>query len=135
MDFYEGVQARLLDSGAVQSLVSDQIFWTDRPRNSPLPAIVLTVPSNPQTRHLKGPDAGRWTRVQCDCWGRSTMEAIAIANAAIAALREPETVGGKRFGQAQVQGPIDLSEAANAGDERSLRHRQSVDFIIWHRGE
>ena len=127
MDFQAGLRSRLLAANA-----APRVDWMTRPQNSALPAITLQVISDPRETILKGFVGARATRVQCDCWATTYAAALVIARAAIAALKDPVTVSGKKFGNAQVDSQRDLGESVADG---SFIHRQSVDFIIWHVGD
>lgn len=139
MDFQAGVRARLLADSTVSGIVGTRIDWMTRPQKSALPSISLQTISDSRPDHLKGFDGSRATRVQCDCWaatvdggpsGYST--AMALARAVIAALQQPATISGKKFGNARVDAQRDLGEKIA---DSSFIYRQSVDFIIWHVGD
>lgn len=132
MDFQSGVRARLLADSTVSGIVGTRIDWVNRPQKAALPAISLQTVSDPRSEHLKGFDGARETRVQCDCWAATYSAALALARAAIAALKSPATISGKKFGNARVDAQRDLGE--NVADGNFI-HRQSVDFIIWHVGD
>ena len=132
MDFQTAVRARLIADDAVAAIVATRVYWVERAKGSALPAITLQVISDPRPAHLKGLDGARGTRVQLDSWALSYGAALTLARAAIAALIEPATESGKRFGNARVDGQRDLSETVADG---TLVHRQSVDLIIWHVGD
>lgn len=132
MDFELGVRRRLVTDPAVSAIIAARVYPLERPQNSKGPAITYQVISDPRSDHLKGPDGARPTRVQLDCWADTYAVAKALVRAAIAALRFPATVQGKRFGHARVEGPRDLRETVAGG---KTIHRQSVDLIIWHVGD
>lgn len=132
MDFRHGIRTRLANNIGVAAIVASRIYWVDRPQNSNLSAISLQVISDPRPSHLKGPDGARATRVQCDCWGATYQGAVALAEAAIAALEGPADVAGKKFGSTLVDAQRELGETIASG---TFIHRQSVDFIIWHVGD
>ncbi|KKW93872.1 tail completion protein gp17 [Sphingobium chungbukense] len=139
MDFYGGVTTRLLTDPAVSCIVDQRVNWGLRPQGELLPAVTLQVVSDPRPVHLKGFDGARATRLQCDCWAETMMQALALARAVIAVLKNPATVSGKKFGNALVDGQRDLGETVGSGGDAqssgTFIHRQSVDFIVWHRGD
>lgn len=139
MDFYGGVTARLLTDPAVSGIADQRVNWGLRPQGEPLPAVTLQVVSDPRPAHLKGFDGARATRLQCDCWAETLTQALALARAVIAALKDPATVSGKKFGNALVDGQRDLGETVGSGSDArasgTFIHRQSVDLIIWHSGD
>lgn len=131
MDMQQGLRARLLAAAPVTGAVGQRIYWVSRPQLSALPAITLQVIADPRVAHLKGRDGARSTRVQMDVWAGSYAAAVSIARAAIGALAEPATIGGKRFGQSTATDQRDLGEDVNG----NFVHRQSVDFLVWHVGD
>lgn len=132
MDFQGGIRARLLAAAPVAAIVGTRVDWMTRPQKSALPAITLQTVSDSRPEHLKGADGARATRVQVDCWTATYAAGLTLARAVIAALQEPVTISGKRFGNARVDGQRDLGE--NLADN-SFIHRQSVDLVIWHVGD
>lgn len=139
MNFREAVTYRLLHDAAVTAIAQARVNWMVRPQSEALPAVTLQVVSDPRTSHLKGEDDARFTRLQADCWAETYLGAVDLAFAVIRAMEQPATVQGKRFGQAQVEGPRDLGETVGSGGDAqssgTFIHRQSVDFIIWHVGD
>lgn len=132
MDFQGGIRARLLAAAPVAAIVGTRVDWMTRPQKSALPAITLQTVSDSRPEHLKGIDGARSTRVQVDCWAATYGAALTLARAVIAALQEPATISGKKFGNARVDSQRDLGE--NLADN-SFIHRQSVDLVIWHVGD
>ena len=139
MNFHEGVTARLLDSAPVTAIVDRRINWGIRPQGEPLPAVTLQVVSDPRPAHLKGYDGARRTRLQTDCWAETLAQALALAAAVISTLKEPVTVGDKKFGNALVDAQRDLGETVGGGtgsqSSGTFIHRQSVELSIWHVGD
>lgn len=132
MDFQGGIRARLLAAAPVAAIVGTRVDWMTRPQKSALPAVTLQTASDARPEHLKGPDGARSTRVQIDCWAATYSAALTLARAIIAALQEPATISGKKFGNARVDSQRDLGETVSDG---SFVHRQSMDLIIWHVGD
>lgn len=130
-DLQSGLRSRLLADVAVAAAVGTRVSWVDRPQGSGLPAIVLQVVSDPRPAHLKGLAGARMTRVQMDVFAAAYGAALALARAAIAAVKDPATVSGKSFGPAFVDGQRDLAEDVSG----TLVHRQSVDLMVWHEGD
>ncbi|ATP20809.1 tail completion protein gp17 [Sphingobium yanoikuyae] len=139
MNFQEGVTSRLLASAPVTNIVNRRINWGQRPQGEPFPGLTLQVVSDPRPAHLKGYDGARYTRLQADCWAETLVQALALAAAVIATLKEPVTVGDKKFGNALVDGQRDLGETVGGGtgsqSSGTFIHRQSVDLLIWHVGD
>ena len=130
-DMQAGIRSRLLADATVAAAVGTRVSWVDRPQTSALPAIVLQTISDPRPAHLQGYDGARMTRVQMDVFASSYGSALTIARAAIAALKDPATVSGKKFGGSFVDGQRDLAEDVGG----TLVHRQSVDLLVWHAGD
>lgn len=139
MNFHEGVTARLLASAPVTSIVNERINWGQRPQGEPFPGVTLQVVSAPRPAHLKGYDGARRTRLQADCWADTLAQALALAAAVIGTLKEPATVGDKKFGNALVDAQRDLGETVGGGTgsqtSGTFIHRQSVELSIWHVGD
>lgn len=137
MDFQGGIMSRLLADPTVSGLVGTRISWMDRPQEDQLPAISLQVISDPRPTHLKGFDGARYTLIQCDCWAERYETTVAMGRAVIAALKNPATIDGKKFGNALVEGQRDLGEEPGSANDRFdiFLHRQSVDLRIWHAGD
>lgn len=121
----------MLADATVAAAVGTRVTWVDRPQANALPAIVLQTVSDPRLTHLKDYDSARMTRIQMDVFATTYSSALSIARAAIAALKDPTVISGKKFGGSFVDGQRDLSEDVSG----TLVHRQSVDFLVWHAGE
>jgi hypothetical protein len=130
-DLQSGIRTRLLADATVATAVGTRVTWVDRPQASALPAIVLQTISDPRPAHMKDYDGARMTRVQMDIFASKYSTALSLARAAIAALKDPATVSGKKFGGTFVDGQRDLSEDVGG----TLVHRQSVDLLVWHAGD
>lgn len=130
-DMQTALRSRLLAAAPVAALVGQRVTWVSRPQGSALPAISLLVIAGERPQHLKGFDALRATTVQVDCWASAYGQARALVEAAIAAVVQPGTYYGVRFGRAGVSEPRDLGETTSDG----FIHRQSVDLTIWHHAQ
>jgi hypothetical protein len=131
MDLQAGIRSRLLADASVAGAVGTRVFWVTRPQATALPAIVLQVIDDRRPVHLQGMEGSRSSRVQLDTYAATYAAAVALAREAIDKLKDPETVSGKEFGPAFVDSLRDLSENVNG----TLIHRQSVDLLIWHKGD
>lgn len=135
-DMVAALRARLVGDSAVAAIVADYagtraIFVEDRPQDSGLPSVTLFVISDPRPQHLKGFDGARETRVQADCRAATAVTARALALAVIAAATLPGESLGVAFGRAGVEGPRPLNENVNG----TVVYRQSVDLLVWHKGD
>ena len=138
MDFQTAVRTRLQAIGAVLpsytptgGAATKPIFWGERPQTSPLPAIVLTIISDPIPAHLKGYQQTRSTLMQMDVYAPKYNDAVAIKRAAIEILKVPAVTSGKTFACAFVdrqRDSIDTSGTINI-------YRQSADISVWHVGD
>jgi hypothetical protein len=137
MDFQTAVRTRLQAIGAVLPSYTPQggaatkpIFWGERPQNSPLPAIVLTIINDPIPAHLKDYQEVRSTLLQMDVYAPKYNDAAAIKHAAIEILKVPAVISGKVFACSFVERQRDSIETSGTINI----NRQSVDFSIWHVG-
>lgn len=124
-DFAPALLARLT------GLAGGQVFWSIVPAGKELPFVRLQTISDPRPEHLKGYNASRQTRVQADFFAATPKAARALALAAIAAVAEPATVGGVKFGRTSAEGPRDLGEDGT----QDFIHRASVDLLVNHTGD
>jgi hypothetical protein len=131
MDMQGGLRARLLADAAVAAAVGSRVYWVQRPQSTALPAITMQTIDDPRPNHMQGFDGARTTRVQLDCWAPSFSAALTLARACIAALAEPTTLNGKRFGPTLIDGQRDLLDDVSG----TPIHRQSVDLLVWHVGD
>lgn len=135
MNWEQALRQRLLEDADVAALVGSEsgvksIDWTVRRQGAPLPAIVLQVISDPRPQTHDGFDSIRSSRVQMDVIGDSRGAVVALREAGIAALVVAGTFEGIRFDRAQVASVRDLGRL----EADIFRHRDSVDFIFWHKG-
>lgn len=128
-DFKSALQARALADAGVMAIAGDRVTWAQRRRGEPLPALVLTIVSDPRPQHLKGFEAVRPTRVQADCMAEDAATASDLAEAFIIATAGPAEEDEVRFQRSQVEAVRDLSEETDTG----FVHRQSVELLVWHR--
>lgn len=86
------VKAALAAAAPVTALVGDRISPNPRKQGEVMPAIVLTVVSTVPTTHLRGDGSLDECRVQVDCIAATYAAAVALADAARAALQSAERV-------------------------------------------
>lgn len=135
MGFETALRSRLKDDAGVDALIGKDgailsIDWTVRRQGAPLPAIVLTLVSDPRPQTHDGPDSIRPSRVQIDVLGEDRTSVVALREAVIAALLPAGTYSAVQFDRAQVDAVRDLGRQ----DDTRFVHRDSIDFIIWHKG-
>ncbi|QAY77922.1 DUF3168 domain-containing protein [Sphingosinicella sp. BN140058] len=138
-DMQSALRARLIAAAPVAAIVAPfapagatptkAVFWGLRPQGSGLPALVLTIVTGSRPQHLKGFQSLRATTVQIDAWADDFDTAKALIEVAIAAVLQPGTFAGIKFGRA-----TDIGEPRALGEQTSTDylHRQSVDLTIWH---
>ncbi len=123
------LRARLIGAGPIAAIVGTQVFWTIVPQGRGLPYLRLQVVSDPRPGHLKGFDAARQTRVQCDCFAPTYALARQLADLVVATAAPPATVDGVRFGHTGAAGPRDLGEDVEGF---GYVHRASLDLFVTH---
>lgn len=128
-DFATALRARLIADASV-SAVTTTIHWGQVPQGKSPPYVRLVTISDPRPQHLKGYDARRVTRVQCDCFAETYEAARNLATRVVTALERPRTVGGVQFGRIKAEGPRDLGEDVPG---EGYRHRASLDLLVEHK--
>ena len=137
MNWEAALRSRLIDDSAVAALVADRVFLKFRPQSSLLPAVVVTMVSDPRPQLLGGAVPGRrQSRVQIDCWAdggsgtapQTRAKVVALREAVIAALAAPGTFYGVLFGGAGFDPVRDLGEPTETG----FLHRDSFDVQLMH---
>lgn len=128
MSWELGLVARLLADPDVAGLVGQNVEWDDRAPEAPLPAITLQTITDDRPQTHDGFDDFRPTRVQLNALARTKTEAVAVREAAIAALIMPGSAGGAEFLRSFIDGGGSDAERLPTG--RICRER--TDLIIWH---
>lgn len=105
------------------------VDWTVRRQGAPLPAYVLETITDARPQTHDGFDGIRPTRVQVSCLAANKTAAVALREAAIAALVPAGTFAGVQFDRARVDAVRDLG----AQTETGFIHREAIDFIFWHK--
>ena len=127
-DLQSALRARLIADAAITAAIGTRAFWVLVPQDAPLPYLRMQTVSDPRPQHLGGYNGARETRVQVDCFAKDYATARALAENIIAAVAEPATVAGVKFGRIKAEGPRDLGEDTSTG----FIHRLSMDLLIWH---
>lgn len=68
----------LLGSAGLAALVSDRVYWIERPQGDPFPSIVLTVISDNQGYRLRGRDGLSKARIQVDIYADTYADSLMI---------------------------------------------------------
>lgn len=129
MDMPGALRARAIADAGVATIAGTRVYWVQRIQGKPLPAVTLTVVSDPRPQHLKGFFALRETVVQADCLAESHKQATDLAEAVIAALVPEHSGNGIVFNRALVDAVRDLGEQT----ETHFIYRTSVDLRLWWR--
>lgn len=122
MDMEGALRARLLAAAPVTSVAGTRIYWMSRPQGALLPAIVLQGGrSAEREQHLKGLNDLQFARVQVDSLALSFAAALALKNAAIAALIEENTSNGIQFNHATIEDISPFVERTETAEIHALR--------------
>lgn len=128
MSFEADLRTRLIDDALVGPVVGKSVYWRIRPQSQPVPAIVLTIISDPRPQHLEGFHSLRDTRIQLDCYGRTYDETRALRDDVITAIAPYARVGDTRFDHAEIENVLDRGDDTAAG----FQHCHAIDATIWH---
>ena len=113
-------------SAAIGSM---QVYWGTAPQGKARPYVRMNTISDPRPQHLTGYDSARQTRVQVDVFADTYSEARSITETIIAAVAQPATVSGVKFGRTKAEGPRDLGEDV---DGVGYIYRLSLDLLAEH---
>lgn len=130
MSWETAVTGRLLDAPEVAAIVGQGVDWTVRPQGAGLPWIVIELISDPRPQTHDGPDSIRPTRIRVHCMAQTRAGAVALREAVIPALTPAGLFGGVWFDNSYVDQVRDLGGDTEVG----FVHRDSIDFILWHKG-
>lgn len=127
----EAIRSLLMALPALSSTVGTRIDWGVRPQATALPAITIDLISGVPQMNLDG--AGLWSksRIQIDCWARTSLTARNMATA----------IGGP-FGlftgyrgdhlQTRLRTFIMTTRADQDTDAQGPIHRMMLDVVVWH---
>lgn len=105
-----------------------RIYWSKVKQGASLPYVRMQVASDPRPENLKSYDTVRQTLVQVDCFASHNLTATDLAEKIIAAVAQPATAGGVRFGRIKAEGPQDLGEDTPNG----FIHRARMVLRVEH---
>ncbi|MGB3844307.1 MAG: DUF3168 domain-containing protein [Sphingopyxis sp.] len=124
------LRARLLGASPVTDIAGETgVDWGPRPQGTPYPWLGLKVISSSRPQHYKGFVGLRQTRVQLDCMALDEAEAVALREAAIAAIVPAGSYHGTKFQRGFIENVRDLG--ADSGADGFV-HRECIDALIWH---
>ncbi len=118
-----------LRSRIVATVGHSRVYWTLVPQGAARPYVRMQTVSDDRPEHLEGYDTARRTRVQVDVFADKYSEARAASESIIAAVADPATVSGVKFGRTKAEGPRDLGEDV---DGVGYVHRLSMDLLAEH---
>lgn len=107
------------------------VAWSIRPQSSAIPAIVLTVISEPIRYAYSGPDSLTQTRVQADIYASDALSALAVNDALVASVSGyAGTVGATKFEGIFLVSRFDELAEQTVG---APLHRISRDLMVNHK--
>lgn len=118
-----------LRSRIVAAVGHSRVYWTLVPQGAARPYVRMQTVTDERPEHIEGYDAARRTRVQVDVFADKYSEARAASETIIAAVADPATVSGVKFGRTKAEGPRDLGEDV---DGVGYVHRLSMDLLAEH---
>lgn len=119
---------RRLEADAAVAAASEGVDWAIRPDEAPLPWLLLHLVSDERQQDLDGFIGRNPARVQVDALAGTLEQAVALAEAAIAAIAPAGTFDGVGFGRAEIEPRPDGGERTPTGFIRKI----SFDAIFWH---
>jgi Protein of unknown function (DUF3168) len=128
MSWQIALRSRLLAAGPLIALVGKRIDWKLRPQGSALPAIVLTLVSDPRPRMMKGPIDYRSSRVWIDCVADTRAKCTQMSDAVLAVIEPNGLFSGVRFGPPTDVSVMDKGEKTETG----FTHCDRIEARIWH---
>lgn len=122
MDMEGALRARLVDAATP---AGSCVYWDDRPQNSDLPAILLTVISDLRPQTLNDWDMLE-VRVQVDVLAKTFAGKKTLKEAVIAALAPADLGNGIQFMRATDITAVPRNERT----ETQFIFRDAIDFLI-----
>ena len=114
------------------ALIGERLYPSTAPPGAPLPRITFQRISEASERHQTAAAGLAISRVQFDCWGRSTVEVEDVAEQLRQALETYRgDMGGLTVRYAMIESTIDQYEPPEDAGERGI-HRVTSDYAIWH---
>ena len=108
---------------------STQVYWGTAPQGKAPPYVRMNTVSDPRPQHLGGYNGARTTRIQVDVFAKTYAEARSLSEMIIAAVAQPATVSGVKFGRTKAEGPRDRGEDV---DGVGYVHWLSTDLLAEH---
>lgn len=132
MSVESAVIARLKATSAVTALVSTRIYLLKLPQRPTLPAIRVQLISDPQNKHLRGPDRATRARIQVDAYQAETaVDPYGSVEDISEAVNDALVFAGFTVAGVQVQSAERVDRRAmREADELNLV-RMLQDFQVW----
>lgn len=116
---------------AAATIAAGRFYWNVRPQGSTLPCVVFRCVGGFSDDPLEGDADFVESRVQGDCLAETNAEAKQLARQVTAAFKDAADQGEFLFWNADIDRPIDLTEAV-AG---KTLYRASLNMLIRHGAE
>lgn len=110
--------------------IGGRMYPETLPQMPTLPAITYQVISEWRRPTMHGTDALPRTRVQVDCWAKTSLEARAIADAVKDAVDGFQGLMGSPGAEI---GAIFAANSFSSYDPEAKMYRVSRDFVVWAR--
>lgn len=128
MSLEKSLRDYLLADVAVGAIVSGRMYPLVIPQGGAMPCLVYSKDGRQVQQLYCGEDGLRRTMIQIDCYAVVYDDAVGLANAVSAALRDfSGSMGVTRVPRVFLENEIDLSDI-----EPGL-YRQSQTWAVWHR--
>ena len=128
MSLEKSLRDHLLAQAPVASVVGQRVYPLVIPQGGAMPCIVYAKQGRQVQQVFCGEDGLRRTMLEIDCYALVYDDAVGLANAVAAALRDfSGAMGATRVPRVFLENEIDLSDV-----EPGL-YRQSQTWAVWHR--
>jgi hypothetical protein len=125
MDMEGALRARII---AAATLAGSRVYWDERPQNSVLPDVTLTIAPTSRQQHMGGFQSTQATEIQADVRAASFANKKQLKEQVIAAVAPKHTGNGISFGPA-----TDVRERTlNERTETQFFYRDVIEFTAWH---
>lgn len=128
MSLEQSLRDYILADTAVAAIVGTRMYPLVIPQSGKQPCLVYAKQGRERQQLFCGEDGLKRTTVVIDCYAKIYDDAVGLANAVSAALRDfSGAMGATRVPRIFLDAEIDLSDM-----EPGL-YRQSQTWIVWHR--
>jgi len=127
MAIEENLYSYLTNDAAIAALVGTRVYPLTAEQGASLPLLVYQRVSTPREVSQSGSSGLAHPRFQISCLAASYGDAVALANAVVAALNGYKGT----FGAGSIQASF-VDTELDVYDFDTNRYRRIVDVIIWH---